>query len=738
MTASSFNTVMGNTITGNNNGTTANGSSTDNDFSLNTVSSNNMFGYLFENMADSNTITNDDILNNMIGVIVRSSTDNLVVNSTIASVNNDFEMMDDGHATALNVTFDKAATSYNDPLSDLTVQWFEHAQVLDSTLGPLAGADVFVNDFFGSLVYDSTAQGTSTDLFGYLRWIVVTEYVEDQNGQVMYTPHDSTANWMGKLGQNVTTIDMSKDVIIVIDTQDPNIVTAQAAPSPQDVNGFVNISADATDDTGVVSVDVDITDPMSGPVGNFSMAYDPISGWYFYNNTYGMLGFYSFTVWAFDANSNFDSFSGSFEMVDNIPPTVTDLTESPDPQEVMGFVNVTANATDNYDPMPELWINIAGVGNFSMTYDTISGKYFFEAMYATTGTYTYTIWVNDAAGNYASDSGSFLIQDTGLPAITDLTETPDPQELGGNVNVTANITDVAGIAEVWIDITGEGNFTMSPGTGVQYFYDATTSATGTFTYTIWARDSSGNWNSASSSFVVQDTTDPTADAGNDATIDVGGSVDFDGSGSSDNSGTIDDYEWIITKDGSTVATLSGVSPSHTFTEAGTYTVTLTVTDPSSNTGTDSITVIVESTDTDGDGLTDDEEEEIGTDPNNPDTDGDGINDGDEVGQGTDPLVSNKDFLSEYWWLLLIIVIVIVVLLLLFLLMGKKKKPEEEVPSAAPEEGELPPPPPEDEMALEEPSEPPAPEDIESPPPEDSEDIQPPPDEPDKDLPPPPP
>lgn len=46
-------------------------------------------------------------------------------------------------------------------------------------------------------------------------------------------------------------------------------------------------------------------------------------------------------------------------------------------------------------------------------------------------------------------------------------------------------------------------------------------------------------------------------------------------------------------------------------------------------------------DTDGDGLTDDEERELGTDPNNPDTDGDGLSDGDEVHvYHTDPL--NKD------------------------------------------------------------------------------------------------
>jgi hypothetical protein len=42
-------------------------------------------------------------------------------------------------------------------------------------------------------------------------------------------------------------------------------------------------------------------------------------------------------------------------------------------------------------------------------------------------------------------------------------------------------------------------------------------------------------------------------------------------------------------------------------------------------------------DLDGDGLSNEREEELGTDPTDPDTDGDGVNDGDEVDDGTDPL-----------------------------------------------------------------------------------------------------
>ena len=47
-------------------------------------------------------------------------------------------------------------------------------------------------------------------------------------------------------------------------------------------------------------------------------------------------------------------------------------------------------------------------------------------------------------------------------------------------------------------------------------------------------------------------------------------------------------------------------------------------------------------DTDGDGLTDEEELNLGTDPNNSDTDGDGLSDADEVDAGTDPSNSDSD------------------------------------------------------------------------------------------------
>jgi len=52
--------------------------------------------------------------------------------------------------------------------------------------------------------------------------------------------------------------------------------------------------------------------------------------------------------------------------------------------------------------------------------------------------------------------------------------------------------------------------------------------------------------------------------------------------------------------------------------------------------------VSEATDPDGDLLTNQQERELGTDPNNADTDGDGLNDNVELATGTDPLDPDTD------------------------------------------------------------------------------------------------
>jgi hypothetical protein len=374
-------------------------------------------------------------------------------------------------------------------------------------------------------------------------------------------------------------------------------------------------------------------------------------------------------------------------------PAITNVNTKPSPQEVFEYVCIAAYITDN-SAIASVNVNITDptsntTGNFSMAYNPTSMMYFYNDSYGLLGEYSFTVWAMDSSGNNAFSSDTFLVRDTTPPIIKDLFEDPDPQEIFELVNVIATISDSVGIAEVWINISGEHNLTMNPSTAIHY-HSASYSNTGTYSYTVWASDTSGNWNSNSSFFVIEDTTKPLANAGDNQTIDMGSTVEFDGSSSTDNSGIISSYVWTITMNGSLVATFSGITNSYIFNNVGLYNVRLRVTDPSGNSGNDSIIVTVRSIDSDGDGLMNDEEEALGTDPFNPDTDGDGINDGDEVDRGTDPLKPDKDFITEYWWLLLVIVVIFIFILLMALYLKRKKPEKEELAASTEEETKLPP------------------------------------------------
>jgi predicted GH43/DUF377 family glycosyl hydrolase len=281
------------------------------------------------------------------------------------------------------------------------------------------------------------------------------------------------------------------------DTNPPTITDLLEDPNPQEVFGSVNITAKITDDTAVDEVWINI----SGE-GNFSMFFDSISGLYYYEASYSTLAIFSYTIWANDTLDKWASASSSFVIHDTTPPAIANMLENPDPQEVYGSVNISANVTDNY-ALDEVWINISGHGNFSMIFDLISGLYYYEDSYSNLGVQSFTIWSNDTSDNWASASSAFAIQDSTSPVISNLVEDPDPQYINDDIGISATIIDNLDIDEVWINIEEFGNFSMTPVSGTdEYFYDRSFQNPGTYTYTIWAKDNSDNWNSASSSFTI--------------------------------------------------------------------------------------------------------------------------------------------------------------------------------------------------------------------------------------------
>ncbi|HUW68419.1 MAG TPA: S8 family serine peptidase [Candidatus Nanoarchaeia archaeon] len=173
------------------------------------------------------------------------------------------------------------------------------------------------------------------------------------------------------------------------------------------------------------------------------------------------------------------------------------------------------------------------------------------------------------------------------PPSVGITNPLDGDTVSGIIEITADATDYVGVVQVdfYNGSTLIGSDTESP---YSFSWDSRTVNDGTYTLTATVTDNASQQTSDSISILVDNVNEPPiANAGPDQSAFVG-ELNFDGSGSSDPDGTIVSYAW----DFGDQYTGTGVTTSHSYTAAGTYTVNLTVTDNDGLTGTDIATVSV--------------------------------------------------------------------------------------------------------------------------------------------------
>lgn len=426
--------------------------------------------------------------------------------------------------------------------------------------------------------------------------------------------YEQTYDMLGTYTCTIWAIDTSSNPasracsFVVQDTTRPLISGPTEDPQPQNVGGNVNISAMITDNFQMLVVKLVIVDPNSLPLGNTTMIFDAASGRYYIDTAYITVGTYNYNIFAWDTSSNVGAYTGTFAIDDLVSPTL-ELTEAkPDPQEVYSNVNITSRIKDNLGVIQTANVEITDpamgfFGNFTMNYLPGPNKFFFITSYDKLGTYTFTIWASDPAGNWGTDSGSFVIRDTTPPDITNIATT-SPREIEvGAIDITVTVADnfdATSTILVWITVlypngTLFENVSMSYDAGNGWFaYQNTFQVElGTYDFEIFALDAQNNQNSVLGTFVIEDTQDPVADAGLDQSVDQAVLVTFDGSGSSDNDplfGTTVNYTWTFDDPGT--QTIYEVAPTYAFMRGGNFIVTLTVTDRAGNTGTDTVTIHV--------------------------------------------------------------------------------------------------------------------------------------------------
>jgi hypothetical protein len=362
--------------------------------------------------------------------------------------------------------------------SIITVSW----AASDESPWPMAGMIV-------NLTYGATPAGG-------------TPIANDQDVTMSY-PWDTTLVPVGFYYINASVYDSSGNVtfancnnsfeITAPDVTPPMILNALAMPSPQELGLPTNVSATITDDTTVdaATVFINVTYP-STATANISMARS--LDLYWVDQPFMEIGLYNFMIWVADTSSNWASAGGAFEVVDTTPPAILGTTALPSPQISGGLVNISAQITDLdsvatadvevFDPLGVPLFNV------SMLFDAGSGRYYWETTYVPFGTYTFDIWASDPSVNWGTDSGSFVILgDIVPPVINNVNAIPPVQVSGGNVNVSANVTDETALFGVWIELFDPAmvsfiNTTMTyDAMNALYFYDSSYIAIGQWTFT---------------------------------------------------------------------------------------------------------------------------------------------------------------------------------------------------------------------------------------------------------------
>ncbi len=356
------------------------------------------------------------------------------------------------------------------------------ASITDDTM--VDPATVFVNVTYPSAATTNISMSRNVDLY----WID-QPFMEIGMYSFVIWASDTSSNWASDGG-----------MFEVVDTTPPSIVGTSALPSPQFSGGPVNISAEITDLDAVATADVEVFDPLGLSLFNVSMLYDAASGRYYWTTTYVPLGTYTFDIWTSDPSVNWATDSGSFVIASMAPPSILGVLAQPSPQEIGGAVNVSAIITDD-NIVSGAWVEVVRpdmtvIGNFTMTLDSVSGRYYYESTYVDLGTHTVTIWAQDNDGLFNSSTGSFGIVDTTPPTIVHAPKTSG--NLGVPIPISANVTDLGTVAAVKLyyrEVGGTVYQTTPMILGVGNEYSASIppqGQTGNVRYYIEAEDASSN------------------------------------------------------------------------------------------------------------------------------------------------------------------------------------------------------------------------------------------------------
>ncbi|MGC9308071.1 MAG: PKD domain-containing protein, partial [Thermoplasmatota archaeon] len=549
------------------------------------------------------TISENDILHNYRqGIYMRICTDNdILVNTVTNNIDSNVYLRasDSNQIRGNNIS----SSEYGIYLLTAHENVISSNFVTDNDIGiQIEGGDnniVHRNNFIYNALFNAKDSSTTNN------W----DYEAHGNFWDDYDGSDSNGDGIGDTPYDVPGGGANQDQYplmnaTITDTVPPVIESVTAFPSPQELNGHTNISCIVTDNLKVGDVRVNVTYPDGS--SSVLVLKEYFGDRYYIEVNCTSYGQYNYTVTANDVFNNTNS-SALYNFTVSLlpePPTITDITDAPDPQEYPQRVTISCNATDNAAMgTVQAVVSREGspIGNYTMNGENIDDKYNGLYRYYFTppsmGEYTYHIWAEDVNHNSVqSTSRSFTVEDTTPPGIANISAQPPLQDLGNAVNVSCQVTDNHQVSEAWLHVTypddSTTNTSMTADDGI-FSLNQTYTMGGTYQYTITALDASGNSNTSTpQSFII--TAFPSVSFTYDPSVPTDWDVVSFTSTSTDADGSIVNHSWTIRKKstGSLILTSYQSAFDHNFTDNGEYLVTLTVTDDqgATNTTTETVTI----------------------------------------------------------------------------------------------------------------------------------------------------
>lgn len=481
--------------------------------------------------ASNFTLFNNTFMANDMGVRIRSSSNVTVLNNTIGGSMTDgltIRMSSQVDVIGNNVSYSGGNGIYVYDSDNVTAVSNDIVSSASSGLKLALSDDVYI---FGNRFIDNFIQGEddSTSRYWNASYPTGGNYWSDYNGIDRYSGPNQNEPGPDGIGDMAYGIGSgAADIYPLIwspnlDAQPPRILNVT-------LNGKQQLDATLGDMVTVMAmIDDELTGNTTLKKANYTVGehvWPGTSMWPTDMNwdssreqVYGVLdtdsigvGTYSIYVYGEDNNWNYN-LTGDYALLtvlplDENPPTITSIETEPNPQYSGGFVNISANVQDGSG------VKSVSVGieypdltsdNFSMDFDSNTGRHFFNSSFIEIGGYSCIIWASDNKNNWAS-SPEFSFQI--IPA-TDQSPTAvagESQQIERKSEITLDGTasqdDVGIESHIW---------TFLDETPIELVGDVvvyTFNNVGSFRVTLNVTDTAGNWDLDTIWINVTDNTPP--------------------------------------------------------------------------------------------------------------------------------------------------------------------------------------------------------------------------------------